>query len=88
MVPAHKGAEGQGAQLSNAQRVVAGCISGGASQLAVYPLEVLRTHVTMGNHATRPGSSYYSVARDIVKAQVRPKAGMCSPRTWVAPYHT
>ena len=49
--------------LSNWHRVAAGCLSGAAAALAVYPMETLRTNMTMGNRAL----GYLGLAREIVR---------------------
>ena len=51
--------------LSNWHRVTAGCLSGAAAALAVYPMETLRTNMTMGNRAA--GLGYLGLAREIVR---------------------
>jgi hypothetical protein len=61
------------AQLSNAQRVAAGCLSGAAAALAVYPMETLRTQMSVGNHP--PGLGYAGLARSIIRRGRPPPRG-------------
>ncbi len=65
------------AQLSNAQRVAAGCLSGATAALAVYPMETLRTQMSVGNHP--PGLGYAGLARSIIR-RGRPPPGGGAPR--------
>ena len=66
MLPlARAGAANGEVSLSNWHRVAAGCLSGAAAALAVYPMETLRTNMTMGNRAM--GLGYLGLAREIVR---------------------
>ena len=66
--------------LSNWHRVAAGCLSGAAAALAVYPMETLRTNMTMGNRAM--GVGYLGLARDIVRRARRRQSQLMVPSTF------
>ena len=63
------GASGE-ASLSNVQRVAAGCASGMAACVVVFPLETLRTHAAMGNVKLKGAGAYLRIAGAITRCSL------------------
>lgn len=58
------------AKLRTADRLGAGCVAGAAATLATYPLETLRTRVTLDQRASLasgPGRAYLGFAASLVR---------------------